>query len=477
MESQPQMNRQFAIGNVNGPAVAGSDDTLMIMFSTSKRKKTLLGLLGAVLMSGGLWAQAPMGLRECIDYSLKHHSLQAISNNEIAIANERVREGLASYLPQVNGSVAFDNNLKRPTTVIPAGTFGPEEIRVQFGNQFNTNAAVQLDQTIYDRGMLLGLKALNPYADLAELNKEKNEQTLMYGTAMAYYAVQIYLEQQKLLSDNESKFARMAEVLKLQSEKGVARKIDYDRVQVTLANIRSQQQVVENEIEMSYNRLKNAMGMPLNEPLLIEAGNWRKEDALDKRGPVPGTGRVMDLYIQEKSIYLQEIEIRRRQAMYLPVLGLYARAGAQAFGNEVSTAFDRWFGYASVGLNLRIPIWNSFRTPSQVKQAQLTLLNARENLKLTKSNIDLQQQNALTQWHNAQENLATNEQNITLAKDLLEVTQLQYDKGVATLNDVLSADYAYKEAQTNYITSLLRVLTARLEYERAQGTLPAFLLQ
>lgn len=447
------------------------------MFPLSKRKKKVLSLIGGLLLGSSLWAQGPMSLRECIDYGLKHHSLQTISNNEIAIAKERVREGLASYLPQVNGSVALDDNIVRPTTVIPAGTFGPDEVRVQFGNQYNTNATVQLDQVIYDRSMLLGLKVLDPYADLADLNKEKNEQSLMYGIAMSYYGVQIYMEQLKLLGENETKFQKMADVLKLQVEKGVARKIDYDRIAVTVANIRSQKQVIANEIEVSYNRLKNAMGMDLNEPLEVASGNWSKEDALDTNGPVPGTGRVMDLYIQEKNIVMQELDVRRRQAMYLPTLGFYGRVGAQAFGNDFVKSFGNWYGYASIGLNLRVPIWNSFRTDASVKQSQLTLSSARENMRLTKSNLELQQRNAETQWRNAQANLETNQQNIVLAKDVLDVTQLQYEQGVVALNDFIGADYAYKEAQTNYITSLLRVLTARLEYEKAQGTLQNFLLQ
>jgi len=163
--------------------------------------------------------------------------------------------------------------------------------------------------------------------------------------------------------------------------------------------------------------------------------------------------------------------------MYLPTVGVYGRIGAQAFGDKFFQSYENWYGFASIGLNLRVPIWNSFRTDAGIKQAQLTLSNINENLRMTKNNIELQQTNAETQWRNAQTNLETNKQNIALAKDMLDVTQLQVEKGVATLSDLLNADYAYKEAQTNYVTSLLKVLTARLEYEKAQGTLQTFLLQ
>jgi outer membrane protein len=448
------------------------------MFSTSKHKKWMLILFGGLLLGSSSWAQSPMSLKECIDYGLKHHGMQVIAANEIATADQKVREGLAGYLPQVNGNVSFDDNLVRPTTIIPAGTFSPEEIRVQFGNQYVTNGAVQLDQVIYDRGMLLGLKILDPYGDIAVITKEKNEQMLMYGAAMSYYQVQIYMEQKRLIAENIGKFDKMAAVVKLQVDKGVARKMDYDRVAVTLANLHAQEEVMTNEIEMAYNRLKNAIGMPLDTPLQVVDGGWDQNDALSTHASAEGgAGKVLDLKIQEKGISIQEIQLRRSQAMYLPTLGLYARTGAQAFGNDFGTAFSKWYGYASIGLSLKIPIWNSFRTPAQVKQNELALLTARENLKLSKANIEMQQQNAEAQWYSAQASIDGVRKNMELAKDLLDVTQLQMTQGVATLSDYLTADYAYKEAQTNYITALLRVITARLEFEKAQGTLPSFLLQ
>jgi outer membrane protein len=439
----------------------------------------MLSLLGVLLLGGSSWAQSPMSLKECIDYGLKNHGMQIVAANDIASAHQRVREGLASYLPQVNGSATFDDNLKRPTSVIPGAIFGsPEDVKVQFGNQFVAGGVVQLDQVIYDRNLLLGLKALDPYGDIAVLTKEKNEQMLMYGAAMSYYQVQIFMEQQKLLAENVAKFEKMSGVLDLQVAQGVARKIDADRIKVTLANLKVQEAVMKNEIEMAYNRLKNAIGMPLDNPLEVPVGGWDKEDALSAHpSTVGGPGKVLDLKIQEKAISIQEIQVRRSQAMYLPTVGAYARVGAQAFSNEFSKTFNDWYGYASIGLSLKVPIWNSFRTPAQVKQNEYALINARENLKISKAGIELQQQNAEAQWYSAQASIDATRQNMQLAKDMLDVTQLQYEQGVATLSDYLSADYAHKEAQANYVTALLRVITARLEFEKAQGTLQNFLLQ
>ena len=441
-----------------------------------KWKVLMLGLLASTGLGASVQAQGPMTLKDCIQYGLQHHQLNVISENQIALAKQQKREGLASYLPQVNGSVSFDDNIKRQTSVIPAGAFSPQEIRIQFGNQYNTNAVVQVDQTIFNRSLLMGIKALDPLGEVAELNKEKNEQSLMYGAAMSYYQVQIYSEQKALLSENETKFAKMEKILALQLSQGVIRQVDYDRVAVTLANIRAQVKVLESEIEMAINRLKNAIGMSLDAPIEIADGEWRKEDAIGEVPTQPNTGRVLDLRIMEKNLEMQEIDLRRKQAMYLPTLNAYARFGAQSFGDDFGQSFSNWFGYTSIGLKLNVPIWNSFRTPAVIKQSELNLMTARANQKITKSNIELQQQNAASQWNNAQSSLQTNIANLNLAKSVLDVTQLQYEQGVATLSDYLNSDYGVKEAQTNYITSLLRSLSARLEYEKAKGTLDTFLL-
>lgn len=446
------------------------------MFRSKKLKVFLLGLLASAGTATWVQGQQPMTLKECIQYGMQHHPLNVISDNEIANAKQQTREGLSAYLPQINGSVSFDDNLKRATTVIPAGTFSPQEIRVQFGNQYNTNAVVQLDQTIYNRSLLMGIKALDPLGDVAELNKAKNQQSLMYGAAMAYYQVQILREQQALLKENDDKFSKMEQVLGLQLEQGVIRQVDYDRVAVTLANIRSQSEVVDTQIEMAMNQLKNAIGMPLDAPFDVAAGGWRLEDAVVNEVPKPSTGKVLELKIMEKNLEMQEIDLRRRQAMYLPTLTGYARVGSQSFGNEFGPSFSNWFSYSSIGLKLNVPIWNSFRTSASIKQAELNLSSARANQRIVKANIDLQAQNAASQWMSAQKSLESNIANMKLAKSVLDVTQLQYEQGVASLSDYLNSDYGLKEAQTNYITALLRSLTARLEFERAQGTLDSFLL-
>ena len=127
-----------------------------------KRTSLLVLIITSTLY--GAFAQNTYTLQQCIDYALKNHRSIKIAQNDVESAIAHKNEGRSGYLPQVNGQAQWDDNLILQTTVIPAGTFGPgtPEQRIQFGNQYNTIMAVQLDQTLYNHSFIEGIRALKP---------------------------------------------------------------------------------------------------------------------------------------------------------------------------------------------------------------------------------------------------------------------------------------------------------------------------
>lgn len=443
-----------------------------------KKNVFILVLLIQFFLGFSVFAQENFTLKDCIDYSLKNHRSNTIYNNEVRIANKRAIEAASVFLPQVNGSVSVDDNIKRQTTVIPAGAFSREDMKVQFGNQYLTNAVLQADQVIYDQAMIYGLKATQPNKEIAQLGKAKNEENLIYNTSRAYYQAISYKEQEKLLAENEKKFSELLNIMKLQYEKGVIKKIDYDRVRVNLNNIKSQRKLVQTNLDLALNRLKNAIGMPQESDIKIaDSINYKQDIKLPEMTNTDDVKKRLDYKMLEQNVSLYQIDLRRKQAGFLPTLSVYGRYGAQAFGNDFEKSMNNWFDYSAVGMKLNVPIFSGLRRVSQVNQSELSLLNARENQKLTLENLNLELQNSNTQLLSSYTNLQSNKENLALAKDVFDNTSLQYQKGVAVLTDLLNADYSYKEAQTNYINSLLNVLTARIDFEKSKGTLKDYINQ
>jgi outer membrane protein len=437
--------------------------------------KRVLFIVAASVFATIAMAQQPLGLKEAIDYSLKNHGSNTIYNNNVEMVKLQSKEALSAYLPQVNGNVTFDDNVKRQTTVIPGAAFGSAtDMKVQFGKKYNSNATVQLDQTIFDQSLLYGIKAGAPAMKIAQLNKAGNDEDLIYNTASAYSQILILKEQQKLLEQNRKQYEDLYNITKLRFDKGVAKKVDIDKVSVQLNNIKAQQKQIDTDIEVAYNALKNAMGLPLNTDLKIR-------DSIDLNGfmsiayDTVNVENRIPYQLQQENINLQEIDVKRKQAAYLPTVGAYARYGGQAFGNDIGSAVGNWGDYSAVGLKVSIPIFSGKKREAQLEESKLTLANARENLQLSASQLQLQFQNAARQLQENITTLSTNKNNMDLARTVYQTSQFEYTKGVSSMSDLLSSDFAYQQAQTNYVTSLLNLVSNRLAYERAKGSLTEFI--
>ena len=434
-----------------------------------------LGIL-FVLTASKTMAQQKYTLKQCIDYSLTNHLSNQVYQNNIEFANQQGREAVAGYLPQVAGTASFDYNLKRQTTIIPAGSLGPgtPEQKLQFGQPFLTTPVVQMDQVLYDQSLLYGIKANTPNKEISQLSLKQNQEVLIYNTTAAYIEAATYAEKIRILSTNETKYKELLAIKKLQYEKGVATQIDYNRILVAYKNIIAEKTLAETNRELALNKLKDAMGMTMEEAITIN-------DSLDYTRLVPDTEKdefdVSRLYaykINAQKIHLQEIDVQRKKSAFVPVLSGYARYGAQAYGAEFSSAFNHWYGYSTVGLKLSVPIFSGFRRDAQLKQSQITLLNAKQNFLINNNTLKLQYMNANTQLLKSYNDVTNNKENLDLAEEVFEITNLEYQKGIGTITDLLNADYSLKEAQNNYITSILNLLASTLNNERAKGTLIPF---
>lgn len=439
--------------------------------------KNILMHFSCFLLGMSSYAQKVVSLKDAINYSMKNHASNVVYANEIKMAKSQSKEALAAYLPQVSGTFTLDDNIKRQTTILPGAMFGrDEDIQVQMGNKYNSTAVLQLDQTIYDQALIYAIKAGVPTKIIAELKQEKNNEDLIYNTATAYSEILLLKEQQKLLVANEKQYNELYAISKFRLEKGVAKKVDLDRVIVQLNDVKAKQKQMQTSIDVAYASLKNAMGISQDTSFTIEEHlDYIKylqfvNDGLNVQ-------ELIDYKLQAQDITLKEIDVKRKQAAYLPTITGYAKNGQQAFGNELGSALKDWKNYSAIGLKASVSIFSGRRKDAQLQQSRLELENARENLNLCVGKLEMQFQNANKQL---QENIVTlnsNKSNMDLAKSVYETSTFEYRKGVSVLSDLLNTDFSYQQAQSNYVSSLLNLVSNRLLYERAKGTISSFVNQ
>lgn len=419
-------------------------------------------------------------LKECIQYGLQNHPSVRVYQNNVENARQQKREYLASYLPQVNVAAGLDDNLKLQQTIIPAGTFGPgtEERRIAFGTQYNSSMSVQLDQKIYDQSMLVGLKGSKLNVGLASEQQEGNKEDLIYNIAYAYYQILVAQKQLGLLESNKSRFQQILKITKLQANQGVAKQIDVKQVQVNLNNVLSQISTTENNLNIAENTLKNNIGLsPTDSIVLKDTAKWLNQTPSIQ--PYSGFDYDQTTASQIQKIQIQLYNFQKQSIKFqtIPTLSFYARYGSNGFGQELSGAYNPLLDYSAIGLRLSWAIFTGFRRDAQYKEATINIENAMENYNLNKSLQNLQYQNAKARSNEARSTILTNKENMNLASEVYDNTTLQYRQGVASLSDLLNAELSYREAQNNYINSLLNYYIANLAVKKANGQLEKYLEQ
>ncbi len=439
----------------------------------SLRTKQLAWLVSGVLLgSTPLLAQEQrqVNLKDCIQLTLENHPRSTLAKNNVILAAEKIREQRSALLPSLSFNTNVDLNVKLPTTVIPAGAFSPTETRLQMGNKFSSGASLQADLNLFNQSSWLQVSSARIEKNIADLRLLTENEQLVYSTASAYYQVLTTLEKGKLLKENEAKYKQLLEITQLRYQQGVARKSEYDRVRVNLNNIQSEVALNENNYQLSLNQLKNAMGLDLQSPLsLADSISYDQNIEMPKLNQF-NPSMLLAHRIDQQNLLQSQLTIKKAQSAYLPTLAMYGRYGANAFGADVNTAFTNWFDYSTVGVKLSVPIFAGFKRSSIMHQSRLGEQNQKLTNEINERNYALEYQNSASRLLSSYTNLQKNKNNLDLAREVFEATSLEYKEGTSDLAAMMDATTSYREAQTNYITSLLDFYTSRLAYEKARGT-------
>ncbi|MEY4308450.1 MAG: hypothetical protein RL422_653, partial [Bacteroidota bacterium] len=375
--------------------------------------------------------------------------------------------------------LALTNNLILQRVFIPAKIFNPaaaegELIAAKFGVDNSGFANVGLSQLVFDGTYLLGLKASSVYKDLAVKSVTQSKQQVAENVTKAYYGILVNEKRQGLLALNVARLDTLLKETRELNKQGFVEKIDVQRLDVQANNLRTELENIERLQALSYSLLKFQMGYPMEEPIRLSESLEKVELATfntNAAGDFNYANRIEYSILQTQE-NLAELDLKSIKAGYMPRLVLNANygynAGANAFSDLVS---KQWFDNAAITVALQIPIFDGFSKKYKAVQSANNLQKVRQSYSLLKSSIDLQRSQASITMKNALESMKEQKANLDLANEISRVTRVKYQQGVGSNLEVLNAESSIKESQANYFTALYNALIAKVELEKANGTL------
>lgn len=423
----------------------------------------------------------PLTLKEALNYALEANQEARKARLDVENSRYKIDEVRSRTLPQVNGSASITHNPILQMSALP-NLFGPnpdpnETILVAFGQKWGSNAGINLTQNLFDKSVFTGLSAARSTEEFYKLYAELTEEQVLEQVATNYYQVLVQRQKLGVLDSTIKNTRKVQSILEGQFKNGLAKKIDVDRIAVSVSNLESQRQQLINGVTLLENQLKFYMGMPIQQPVIIPDAELDKIEpkavaadlpaAVEDRTEIQLLRKQEDLLRYQKEAYKSE---------YYPSLSLSGNYSYQGLGNSMpifkgKSAGANWFDAASVSLNLRIPIFNGGATKARIKQADVSLQKVNEDIANTSLALNLAQENAKTQINNSIITLNAQKNNVALAEEVYRNTQNNYNNGLASLTDLLSAENSMTEAQNNYSSALLNYKVAEIQLVKSMGQL------
>jgi outer membrane protein TolC len=253
---------------------------------------------------------------------------------------------------------------------------------------------------------------------------------------------------------------------------GFAEKLDLDKVQVQLTNLKTQQSWMQNTVQLAYAALKFALGVKQTDTVILKddltVANI-KENILDNNFKYEDRPEIRTLSYAKR---LQELDLKRNRMSYYPTVALTGNYGVTGMGQKFFTDQSTlWIRSSFIGLNVSVPIFDGFQRRYRIQQTQFNVEKAENTINNVKEAIDFEQVITKESLKNALLNLDMQERNMQLAERVYNSTKIKFEQGLGSSFEVLQADSDYQTAQSNYFTALYNAIIAKTSYLKSLGKL------
>ena len=433
--------------------------------------------LGKIAAQPTQAAVRPLALGEGIRLALENSAQIRKAKIDRQILERRVKEARSEAFPQISAGINLDYWPLLPTQLMPGevvnlaeGTYVP----VQFGRPWQLGGNVTLEQNLINEAARRNLPALRNTRGISDLLIERSEDEVIFSTASIFYQTLQTEQLLRAVDANLGKLEALQGMAQLQLDNGYAVPTDVKRIRVAKTNLETQRQNLLTGISSLRQTLLFLCGLPLDEVLDMSA---------EIGSPAADSSRWQNLSLDPEtttesrllSHNLELLGVQRRSAIAeaLPSLSAFATISAQSFRPDINF-FDtdrRWYGAAGAGVKLKIPIFDGFRVHNKAWVYKLDAQKVEEDQRQLHAAKTLEFRQAREQLGTSLRTLRTQTDNVALAREITEKLVLQYKEGVASLTDLLNAQTALSEAETNYWQQVFSYKLAVLKLLKAAGQL------
>lgn len=334
--------------------------------------------------------------------------------------------------------------------------------------------SVMLTQPVYMGGAIIAANRMAAIGEeMAQNNIEASTQNTLHSIDQAYWTVvsvhhkkqlaESYLAVVKKLDDDVSKMIR----------EGVATRADGLKVDVKVNEAEMSLTQAENGLALAKMLLCQLCGMDVDSDITLADENAdniveQADDAQADRAVAMENRPELKLLQNSADMSRQATKLVR--AAYLPQVLL--TGGYVATNPNVFNGFERKLsGMWNVGVMVRVPLWNWMEGTYKVRASRIATTIVELERDDIREKIDLQVSQSQFKVKEANRRLAMAIKNVENAEENLRCANLGFKEGVIPTTDVMAAQTAWVQAQSQKIDAEVDVKMSQVNLKKALGVL------
>ena len=430
---QPSGNLQ---GSVPGAAPPPGAVVLTLADAVRRGLQTNLGTIAAANASGQATAQ-------------RIQALSALLPN--------ISAGLSETVSQVNlAAYGFKFNLPPGLNFSIPTVVGPFSY---------SQAQASLNQSVYDPVARRNWQALKSTEQATAMSAKDARELVVLAVAGSYLqavATTARVESQRAQVANAQAVYDQAQIRK---NAGTNSRIDVMRTLVELETQKQRLTVLESDVRKQKILLARAIGLPLDRDLTLS------EPLAPGAVPLPDVaesikraqGNRSDLRAAEAQVAAASRALDAARAERLPSVSLSGDYGV------LGPNPTQLHGVFAVTGSVNVPIWLGGRVKGDIAQAESTLHQRQAELADLHGQVEQEVRTSWIELQTALGQVALAQNNREYAAETLKEARDRFNLGVGTTVEVVQAQEQVAGAESDFVSSVLSLNTARLTLSRAMG--------
>jgi outer membrane protein len=370
---------------------------------------------------------------------------------------------------------SLDSEQKRVVDkAIASGGGAGALIQTSFGSPFTGTLGVSANQLLFSSDYIVALQTAKTYLEFSKQGVAVSEAQIKANVSKSYYMVLVSRERSKLLEANIVKVKKSKDELSAYNKQGFVEKIDVDRLEVTYNNLVTESEKVKKLIELGEASLKFNMNFDITQAISLTDSIVDVNNIQPLAYAKPDYSGRPEYNLAQKGLQLNALGVKREQYSVLPTVVAYAQnnwTNYNALNSKEYFNSNYWNRQFVIGGSISMPIFSGGQKYYATKVAKLKMEKTRQDIKNLENAINIETQSAVINFNNSILSMQSQKKNMELANEIFRVAQIKYTSGTGSNLEVLNAQTSLREAQINYTDALYSYYNAKIDYEKATGTL------